>query len=657
MIHLPEIPSRLAFARVVGLSCGVLGISVGLLVICMALLADTSLPTLLLFTFPCWHVTAEVLVSLTHIYLQRRERMGGSTETLYYASLVPELGMQLCRLLNHVHVWYVHGLSFSVIDVLLLANTKVAVESLHRRYVTHRNFVKADANLKQRFRTASAEELAAIDDCCAICREGMDDAKVLPCGHYFHYTCLRSWLEQSDSCPVCRASLVDVPPSSPEVEGAAQRVRPLAPRRRRRTTRTGASSATAGDAMRGAGAGAAAGAGAGAGASSSSAAAGGAVGGSGVGSGRGGGANPQLATVPPPPLLPAVHGIARPTTTSEGGRDPNPDPESVLARATGDAVEQALLAVDDAVHRLRVEAAPAGERAAHHAVSLATTSIAQGLLDRSARRQTASRDTTALPRSSGRGGDDGRSPPLGAVGGATNAGDHDAAESAPNDLVASSSSLARAPSPSSLVRSASSGADAVAMNVALGQLAREREARLSVSPAPHPGDGDAYPGGAAATGAIDNGSFGDGVVAVSSAGNAAGAVRELPAELLEDLDEEREAREGDVEEEDDEDELTDDSDVTDDGYDEDEEVQSYLLFSSDNWRWLSWLPRLHLEIVQRRAPEPDAAAAATTMTTAEELSHLREVFPQVTSSELRRVLLASPSLEAAIEQLLDGLEP
>ena len=55
----------------------------------------------------------------------------------------------------------------------------MAAEHLHRRYVTHRNFLRADANLKQRFRSADAEELASLEDCCAICREPMSSAKVL----------------------------------------------------------------------------------------------------------------------------------------------------------------------------------------------------------------------------------------------------------------------------------------------------------------------------------------------------------------------------------------------------------------------------------------------------------------------------------------------
>ena len=111
-----------------------------------------------------------------------------------------------------------------------------------------------------------------------------------------------------------------------------------------------------------------------------------------------------------------------------------------------------------------------------------------------------------------------------------------------------------------------------------------------------------------------------------------------------------EGEEGDV--------FDSDGDDADDA-DDDEDVQSYLLFSSENWRWPSWLPRLHLEVISRRTWEGNGgggAPSAATLTTQEELAHLREVFPQVTEGELRRVLLATSSLEGAIEQLLNGLE-
>ena len=123
------------------------------------------------------------------------------------------------------------------------------------------------------------------------------------------------------------------------------------------------------------------------------------------------------------------------------------------------------------------------------------------------------------------------------------------------------------------------------------------------------------------------------------------------------------------------------SDEGEEGEGEEEDVQSYLLFSSENWRWPSWLPRLHLEVVQRRSYDSGggvdgsgggggggagvgagggaglgAAPSAGSLTTEEELANLREVFPNVTEGRLRRVLLGSASLEAAIETLLDGLD-
>ncbi|XP_026410204.1 E3 ubiquitin-protein ligase RNF181-like [Papaver somniferum] len=42
---------------------------------------------------------------------------------------------------------------------------------------------------------------------CAICLElsrVKEEISRMPCGHIFHADCLISWLEQSNSCPMCR---------------------------------------------------------------------------------------------------------------------------------------------------------------------------------------------------------------------------------------------------------------------------------------------------------------------------------------------------------------------------------------------------------------------------------------------------------------------
>lgn len=102
-------------------------------------------------------------------------------------------------------------------------------------YLTVRSFVvrvrdiiryrQATANMNERYPEATPEELAAASDrTCIICREEMVSARKLPCGHLFHFRCLRSWLERQQACPTCRRSIIG---DQPEVAGA-QRARDAA---------------------------------------------------------------------------------------------------------------------------------------------------------------------------------------------------------------------------------------------------------------------------------------------------------------------------------------------------------------------------------------------------------------------------------------------
>ncbi|KAI8147015.1 hypothetical protein BJV82DRAFT_508777 [Fennellomyces sp. T-0311] len=100
-------------------------------------------------------------------------------------------------------------------------------------YVTFRSFIqkcrdlyryrRATRNMNELYPNATAEDFARMNDStCIICREDMqvtdnndgpengahqnqpqnlDQPKKLPCGHVFHFHCLRSWLERQQSCP------------------------------------------------------------------------------------------------------------------------------------------------------------------------------------------------------------------------------------------------------------------------------------------------------------------------------------------------------------------------------------------------------------------------------------------------------------------------
>ena len=108
--------------------------------------------------------------------------------------LYTELAVTLVRVLLYI--------LFFVIMVRIYTLPLFAVRPM---YLTMRAFKKAfnDVVLSRRaihnmdtlYPDATAEELAATDNVCIICREEMSASatKKLPCNHIFHRNCLRSW--------------------------------------------------------------------------------------------------------------------------------------------------------------------------------------------------------------------------------------------------------------------------------------------------------------------------------------------------------------------------------------------------------------------------------------------------------------------------------
>jgi len=124
-------------------------------------------------------------------------------------------------------------------------------------YVTFRSFIqkcrdlyryrRATRNMNELYPDATEEDLRRMSDStCIICREDMqiavaevdpdaegpsapeqprgrnsDIPKKLPCGHIFHFGCLRSWLERQQSCPTCRRSVLpEATASTPSPQAA-----------------------------------------------------------------------------------------------------------------------------------------------------------------------------------------------------------------------------------------------------------------------------------------------------------------------------------------------------------------------------------------------------------------------------------------------------
>ncbi|XP_060536072.1 RING finger protein 145 homolog [Cylas formicarius] len=60
------------------------------------------------------------------------------------------------------------------------------------------------------FREATTEEIVYCDDVCAVCLGTMERARVTPCQHMFHASCLRQCLNNSNNCPICKREYVFV---------------------------------------------------------------------------------------------------------------------------------------------------------------------------------------------------------------------------------------------------------------------------------------------------------------------------------------------------------------------------------------------------------------------------------------------------------------
>ncbi|KAG0095077.1 E3 ubiquitin-protein ligase hrd1 [Podila epicladia] len=175
------------------------------------------------------------------IDMRREEPWENKSMLLFYLDLVADFVKLVTYLIFFMVILFTSGLPLHIIrDV----------------YMTMRSFIqkckdliqyrKATQNMNERYPDASAAELSALSDpICIICREemvgntppqlqghtlapnpapnpapaepaprtgsGTTVPKKLPCGHIFHFHCLKSWLERQQSCPTCRRLVLDPP--------------------------------------------------------------------------------------------------------------------------------------------------------------------------------------------------------------------------------------------------------------------------------------------------------------------------------------------------------------------------------------------------------------------------------------------------------------
>ncbi|KAF8170208.1 hypothetical protein K438DRAFT_1982734 [Mycena galopus ATCC 62051] len=154
-----------------------------------------------------------------------------------------ELATDFLKLTTYL-VFFIIIMTFYGIPLNILRDVYVTGRSLITRLRSLHRYQTATRNMDQRYPNATEEEMTAMSDhTCIICREEMvlprppeDPAvpppptdgpnttpKKLPCGHIFHFYCLRSWLERQQSCPTCRRNVIE---ETPRPAGAAPQPQP-----------------------------------------------------------------------------------------------------------------------------------------------------------------------------------------------------------------------------------------------------------------------------------------------------------------------------------------------------------------------------------------------------------------------------------------------
>lgn len=175
---------------------------------------------LLLFAFEYVVLLAMVLTLfikyLVHCADMRRQgRWEAKGVYIFYLQLVSDLFQLFVYMIFFLIVCAYYGLPLHIIRDLYVTYTNF--KRRINQYLQYRRL----SRILDMYPNVEAEELAAGDPVCIICRDEMSSAKRLPCGHCFHVHCLRQWLEHRTTCPTCRGSVwQQPPPAEPLVPGA-----------------------------------------------------------------------------------------------------------------------------------------------------------------------------------------------------------------------------------------------------------------------------------------------------------------------------------------------------------------------------------------------------------------------------------------------------
>lgn len=206
--------SRLIHGKLITLLISILLADAGWFCFCITVFSKTGSSMLLLLTFECFTLFLDTIQTLIkyiiHLIDISRQGVWEPRGTyIYYTEFVTDILVLFTTLCHYLHILFIHGISLNLIDAVLFLHMRMVYNNLKEKIAAYRNYRRLAQDMKDRYPEVSTEELQALDDICPICHEKLERAKKLPCGHIFHHSCLRSWLENHHNCPTCRYSLIE----------------------------------------------------------------------------------------------------------------------------------------------------------------------------------------------------------------------------------------------------------------------------------------------------------------------------------------------------------------------------------------------------------------------------------------------------------------
>jgi autocrine motility factor receptor len=196
--------------------CFLIGLKYGGLSIFFFMLAETILLTLdtcyLLFKY----------IFQYYIFEQQEQNpLTTSNEyrsyMIYYMEFLYHIITLIIDITHHLQMLFYHQTFMSMSSLIFFMQLKPLFNELTQRLKRHKSYRNAMIRMEKKYPLLTKYDLeqkylkqnhvSSLEEICSICWEKFEKARCLPCGHLFHQNCLRSWLEQDTTCPICRLSL------------------------------------------------------------------------------------------------------------------------------------------------------------------------------------------------------------------------------------------------------------------------------------------------------------------------------------------------------------------------------------------------------------------------------------------------------------------